>query len=270
MDADFGGLLRLVDTDRLLVGLVIIVGAVVISRLVTQFLDRLSEGQARRRLVLKRVSSIARFAIFLLACVLIVTNVLSLSNEALLGLGGTIAVTAGFAFKDTAASIISGILILMDQPFQVGDWISFGGYYGEVKEIGLRTVRINTLDDNLVSIPTNKFLTDEVASSNAGELDMMIIIDFFIAVDDDFMKAKRIAYEATVTSKYVFLNKPVVVLLSDEITGIGYATRVRVKAYVADARFEKRFLSDVTERVKLAFREAGIDPPFQSERQAAI
>ena len=176
-------------------------------------------------------------------------------------MGGTIAVTLGFALKDTVASLISGILILMDQPFQVGDRITFGGHYGEVKEIGLRMVRIVTLDDNLVSIPTNKFLTEEVASGNAGELDMMVVIDFFIAANADFVRAKRLAYEATVTSKYVYLNKPVVVLLSDEMTPLGVSTRVRVKAYVVDTRFERRFVSDVTSRVKSAFLESEITTP---------
>ncbi|MCA9565590.1 MAG: mechanosensitive ion channel, partial [Myxococcales bacterium] len=153
------------------------------------------------------------------------------------------------------------------QPFQVGDRITFGSHYGEVKEIGLRMVRIVTLDDNLISIPTNKFLTEEVASGNAGALDMMVVIDFLIAIDADFEEAKRIVYEATVTSKYVYLNKPVAVLLSDQVVGMGVATQVRVKAYVVDTRFEKRFASDVTERVKHAFRKAGIRPPVLTTRR---
>lgn len=266
MDTDVGALFNLLNFTKLFFAVVIIVLAVFLSRLVSRTLDRLGEGQARRRLLLKKVASIARFVIFVLAAVIIMTNVFVLSSEALFALGGTIAVTVGFALKDTVASVVAGILILVDQPFQVGDWISFGGYYGEVKEIGLRTVRVVTLDDNLVSVPTNKFLTDSVASANAGALDMMVVMDFFIAVDADFLLAKRAAYEATVTSKYVYLNKPVGVILSDEMTAAGYATRVRVKAYVIDTRYEKRFFSDVTERVKRTFRENGLAPPHQTHR----
>lgn len=267
MDTDFSALIGILNFEKLFVAFVIIVLAALLSRFVTRTFERLSEGQARRRLLMKKMAAISRFVIFLLAAVVIVTNVFTFSDEALFAMGGTIAVTLGFALKDTVASIIAGILILLDQPFRVGDWISFGGYYGEVKEIGLRTVRIVTLDDNLVSIPTNKFLTDSVASGNAGALHMMIVMDFFIAIDSDFATAKDLAYKATVTSKYVYLDKPVVVLLSDEITDAGYATKVRIKAYVIDTRYEKRFVSDVTERVKQTFREADIPTPFLAYRR---
>jgi small-conductance mechanosensitive channel len=266
MDVDATVLVTLFNPKRLLFAVLVLVGAVFLTRAITGFLDRIGERQARRRLTLKRVATILRFAIFLLSAVVIVSNVFTLNRDALLALGGTIAVTVGFALKDTAASIISGILILIDQPFQVGDRITFGGTYGEVKEIGLRSVRIETLDDNLVSIPTNKFLTEAVASGNAGALDMQIVIDFHIAVDADFDRARRIAYEAAVTSKYVFLNKPVAVLLSDEVTPIAFATRIRVKVYVFDVRYERKIVSDITERVKRQFAREAIHPPYTVER----
>lgn len=261
MDVDYGVLAEVMRPEKLLLAVGIIVAAVVSLRLITRVLDRLGEGQARRRLLFKKISSIVRFLVFLAASALVITNVFDLSDEAMIALGGTLAVTVGFALKDTAASLISGVLILIDQPFQVGDRIAFGGYYGEVTEIGLRSVRLVTLDDNLVSIPTNKFLTDAVSSANAGALDMQVVIDFHIGIDADFDLAKRLAREATVTSAYVFLNKPVGVLVSDEIIDVMMVTRIRVKAYVVDARFEKKFLSDVTEKVKRAYRAHGIGLP---------
>ncbi len=160
------------------------------------------------------------------------------------------------------------MLILIDQPFQVGDRITFGGHYGEVKEIGLRSVRIVTLDDNLVSIPTNEFLTQAVASSNAGALDMMVVMDFHISLAADFERAMRLAREATVTSKYVFLNKPVDVLIGEVVIGEELVSRLRVKAYVVDARFESKFASDVTARVKRAFRQHEVVLPSADRRPA--
>ena len=266
MDVDYGVLVTLVRPDKLVLAIAIILVAVLLSKFISNVLDRWGEGQARRRLLLKRVSSIVRFAIFLSAAALVVTNVLTLSDEAVLALGGTLAVTAGFALKDTAASLISGILILIDQPFQVGDRIHFNGHYGEVQEIGLRSVRIATLDDNLVSIPTNKFLTDVVASSNAGALDMMVVVHFHVALDADFKAAMKLVREATVTSKYVYLNKPVTVLVSEMVQGDELCTRVTVKAYVMDARFESKFASDVTAKVKEAFVEYGIELPSRVHR----
>lgn len=265
MEGDFSTVFTLLNPERLLFATIVIVVSVLVSRGLNQFLDRIGERQARRRLLLNKIASISRFVIFILAAVVIVTNVLTLNRDALLALGGTIAVTVGFALKDTAASVISGILILIDQPFQVGDRISFGGTYGEVREIGLRSVRIVTLDDNLVSIPTNKFLTEAVASGNAGALDMQIVIDFHIAIDANFRRAKRIAYEAAVTSKYAFLTKPVIVHVADVQTSVAFATRIRVKVYVFDVRYESAIVTDITERVKDAFAAESIHPPYVIE-----
>ncbi|MCA9297742.1 MAG: hypothetical protein KDA28_01670, partial [Phycisphaerales bacterium] len=92
-------------------------------------------------------------------------------------------------------------------------------------------------------------------------LDMMIVIDFLIDPVCDYRVAKSIAHEVTVTSKYVFLNKPVAVLLSEVHEYGVVSNRIRVKAYVVDARFQSRFASDVTERVKDAFAEANIRVP---------
>ena len=149
----------------------------------------------------------------------------------------------------------------MDRPFQVGDRVSFGGQYGDITVIGIRSVRMVTLDDNVVTIPNNKFLTDITSCGNYGALDMQVVIDFHIGVDQDVHTAQRIVREAGVSSRYIFLPKPVVVLVSQEIIENYIAMRVRLKAYVLDTQYEKAFVSDVTLRVLEAFRQQGIQPP---------
>ena len=61
---------------------------------------------------------------------------LKITPEVLLALGGTIAVSVGFALKDFVSSIVAGLIILVDRPFQVGDRVSFDGWYGEIIHIG--------------------------------------------------------------------------------------------------------------------------------------
>ena len=168
-------------------------------------------------------------------------------------------------FTLLVTTVAAGIMILFDQPFQVGDRVKFGETYGEVKEIGLRAVRIVTLDDNEVSIPNNKFLTEAVASANGGALDMMVVIRFYIAVTEDFELAKRIVHEACLTSKYVFLKKRVIMAVREEGRDGMFFTTILTKGYVIDARYEEAFMTDVTERVKRAFRRHNILPPYARE-----
>lgn len=75
--------------------------------------------------------------------------------------------------------------------------------------------------------------------------------------------------EPGVSSLYVFLPKPVVVLVSQEIIENYVALRVRLKAYVLDTQYEKAFVSDVTLRVLEAFRDKDIQPPAILHRQMA-
>jgi hypothetical protein len=72
--------------------------------------------------------------------------------------------------------------------------------------------------------------------------------------------AKDIAYQAAVSSPYVYLEKPVVVLVKDEYDE-GHLVHLKVKAYVIDTRYEALLASDVTERARRAYRTEGFLPP---------
>ena len=64
---------------------------------------------------------------------------------------------------------------------------------------------MQTLDDNTVTIPNNKFLNDIASCGNYGALDMQVVMDFHISPDQDVDVAREIVTEAALTSRYVFL-----------------------------------------------------------------
>lgn len=229
--------------------------------------DRLGSRFAERRLLIQQMSTVLRFTVSIVGVTAAVLFMFKLSEQMLLALGGTIAVAVGIAMKDLAASVLAGLIILFDRPFQVGDRVSFNGFYGEISKIGLRSVRLTTLDDNLITIPNNKFLTDIVSSGNAGALDMLVQMDFHIGLDQDVAAAKRVVRDCLTTCRYAFLDKPWAVLVSQEALNNALAVRVRAKVYVLDVKYEKLLVSDVTERVLVGLREAGVGPPAILHRQ---
>jgi len=233
----------------------LILAAVILIKLINRMANRISERIVHQRLLIKKINTFVAFGAYVVTFVLASSSLFNFSSQALFALSGTLAVTAGFALKDVAASFLAGISILINKPFQVGDRIHFGGFYGEVKEIGLRTVQMVTLEDNLVTIPSNKFLTESVASANAGELDCMVVVKFYINSQSDHKRAKEIVHDAILASKYLYLGKPYAVLVSTELTEEG---KVMIcftsKAYVYDTRHEKAFASDITERVLGSFK----------------
>ena len=260
------GLLPFVNPDAMpLVILVIVVTALAVRgvRIGSRILG---ERMSRKRLLISQTSTFLGFGAWALAAVVVVTNLFDLSSQALFALSGTLAVAAGFLLKDIAESVVAGVSILINKPFQVGDRISFGGFYGEVKDIGLRSVRLVTLDDNLVTVPSSQFLTQPVASANAGALECMVVIPFYVSPRADHARARRIVHDAVLSSRFLYLGKPVSVLVGVRLANdVGVVVEITAKAYVYDARYEKAFASDVTDQALTAFRAQGIE---QVERVA--
>ncbi|MFN3713339.1 MAG: mechanosensitive ion channel family protein [Alcanivoracaceae bacterium] len=234
----------------------------VISTGLNHFSKRLMGKIPTRRFLILQVSTLLTFALYIFGTITLVMSVLNPPREFLLAAAGSIAVALGFALKDIAASLVAGILLLFDRPFRVGDRVTFGGTYGEIVSIGLRTVRLVTLDDNLVTIPNSRFITDVVASANAGELDMMVVTDFHVGLDADVEKARQLIEEVVVTSRYVYLKKPVTFAIMEVEVARTLGIRLRTNAYVLDVRYEKAFQSDVVVRVTKLFREHGIARPL--------
>jgi small-conductance mechanosensitive channel len=251
-------------------GLLVIVGTWFVVRLLTGTLGRLGDRFTDKRLLLNQVSTLTRFVIYLGGIAVAISLSIRLSKEVILALTGTAAVTIGFALKDLAASVLAGIIIIVDRPFQVGDRVTFAGTYGEISAIGLRSVRLVTLDDNVVTIPNNKFLTEVVASGNWGALDMLIQMDFFIGADQDVAQAKRLVEECLTSSRFVYQKKPWVVLVNQVIEHEYFAVRLRAKAYVLDVQYEKQFETDVTERVLESFQQGRILPPALLHRPVVL
>ncbi|MGD8600344.1 MAG: mechanosensitive ion channel [Gemmatimonadota bacterium] len=223
-------------------------------------LDALAERSASRRLFYKRLVPIVRIVLWVFAAYLIVRVIFQVDYQGLVAAAAAIGVAVGFAAQDLLKNLFGGLILVFDQPFQVGDKITVGDTYGEVVSIGLRSTRMVTPDDNRVSVPNAEVVDKQVANANAGELNCQVVTDLYLPGWADEVEAKRIAFEAAASSKYVYLNKPIVTLVSDVFKET-FLTRVRVKAYVLDPRLEFVFQSDVTERARAGFREAGLLRP---------
>ncbi len=254
-------LTELVDGEGMLASLVLITATWLLLRFVDNLIGQLGKIFAQRRLFFQKLNAIFRFIVYLVVTVTVVLLSFKFSKEILALLGGGGAVAVGFALKDLVASIVAGITIMVDRPFQLGDRVRFDDQYGDIIAIGLRSVKLRTLDDNTVTIPNNRFLNDISSSGNYGVLDMQVRVDFHISVDQDVRLAQDLMREAAITSCFVYLPKPVVVLVSQVVVENYVALRLRLKAYVLDTQYESAFETDVTLRVLEAFAENGIQPP---------
>lgn len=152
----------------------------------------------------------------------------------------------GFAVKDIVTSIIGGIVLLVDKPFQLGDRITFENYYGEVVQVGLRSTKLLTLDDSVVTIPNHRFLANVVSSSSAGDRRMMVVVDIYVSLDVDLHTIKNILQEESQKSHYVD-PKEKAIIVGKEVLGVNgiVSVMLTVKCIIKDARFEQAFQTDL-------------------------
>lgn len=258
---DLGRIAELIRWGGVAASVPVLAGALFLIRLIETSGDRLSARFSNRRPTIQKVQTTVRFFVYVLTITVVASLSIRLDSTALTVIGGALAFAVGFALRDLVASFIAGVTIMFDRPFQVGDRVSYGGEYGDIIKIGLRSVRMNTLDHNIITIPNNKVFTDVTSSGNYGALEMQVAMDFYIGVDQDARLAAEVIREACLTSPYVFLEQPIPVLARQVILEDYVAFHLKARPYVFDCKYEKPFETDVHFRVLEAFRERGIHPP---------
>ena len=229
--------------------LVIFLIAFVSIKYLTKILETLGERWTNVRLLIKRMIPIIRITGWTFVLYIIIAGVFAPPIETLIAVTASAGIAVGFASQDILKNIFGGIMILFDRPFQVGDKIAIGNYYGEVVQIGLRSVRIVTADDSLISIPNSDLVNQAVSNSNSGEFNCQVVAEFYLPAHINLERLKKIAYLAAACSKYIYLNKPIAVILKNEIQEGRSLLKMRLKAYVLDLRYEFAFASEMTELV---------------------
>lgn len=244
--------------DNIFYSVVFLLFGYLFIKIVSFVLNALAERSTNYRITFKGAIPIVKIVVWVLVLTMIVVVIFQPSVATMLAFSASIGVAVGFASQDILKNIFGGIVILIDRPFMSGDKIEVAGYYGEVVEIGLRSTRIVTPDDSLVSVPNSVMMSSSVSNANAGEPNCQVVPEIFLPITIDTVKVRNIATQAAMVSKYIYLDKPITVLFFNEANNHNSYYKMRIKAYVMDIRDEFKFKSDVTELVIGALVKEGI------------
>ena len=232
----------------------ILVGAWVSILVVRTVLPYLAErGPSQVRLYLLGAVPILRMLILTLAILWLIPLIFNITFQNFLVIAGAASVAIGFAFKDYVSSLIAGIVAIFERPYRPGDWVKIGGDYGEVKSVGLRSIQINTPDNNVVTVPHDTIWSSNISNGNDGERTLMCVANFHLAPDHDAERVQHALRDVALTSAYLTYDHPVLVVLSEEPWGTHY----KLKAYPFDLRDQFSFISDMATRGKQAIYDAG-------------
>ncbi len=256
-------LLSEVTLPKIIQAVVVIIVTYWATLTIEKILNWFSERVALRfRLTVKQSLPFWRALLLTVAVVFLSNLFLNLSPSNLVAVTGTIAVALGFAFKDYASSVIAGLIALFERPYQVGDRVQIGDHYGEIISYGLRGIRIETADDNVISIPHNKIWTEAISNANDGSVEAQVAVDFYFDHRVQVEKVIKILYRVAYTSKYTQLKLPVLVVMDEKPWG----THFKLKCYPIDARDEFIYKTDLIRRAKQAFSHLNLNYPLFASR----
>ncbi len=177
---------------------------------------------------------------------------------------GIVGLAVGFAAQSTLANFIAGITILLEQSFQVGDWIHINENEGRVVLIALRTTHILTRDNITIIIPNSNVASSEVTNLTSKNF-IRFDVSVRIAFEDDIETARQAILQVLADTEVV-LNRPETSASVAEIGeyGVFFIVRFWVKP-AAVARIPK-IKEKLREDIKQAFDHANISTPYPHMR----
>ena len=250
----------IISIPKIIWSLIFLIIGYFVIRLLISLINSLSIRYPKYDFTIKRIIPIFRILAWVVLIYIIVIGIFNPPAATLVAVFASVGVAVGFAAQDLLKNVFGGLVVMFDRPFQIGDKIEAGKYYGEVVEIGIRSTKIVTPDDSLVTVPNSEFMIQYVSNANSGENNCQVVAELYLPIDIDTEKVREIATQAAQVSKYIYLNKPVVVLFFNELKDKRTVLKMRLKAYVLDLSKEFLFKSEMTEIVLRSLIEKGIIP----------
>jgi len=173
---------------------------------------------------------------------------------------GIIGIAIALAAKDTLANFFGGIALFVDAAYKVGDYIILdSGERGEVVEVGIRSTKIKTRDDILITVPNSIMSTTKIINQSAPEPRYRIRIDVGIAYDSNLRLVEKTLLSVA-EQNHALADKP---LPRVRVRSFGEsAINFQLLVWVQDPRHRGRETHNLLKMIHSAFQERGIEIPF--------
>jgi small-conductance mechanosensitive channel len=218
-----------------------------------------ADEKSWRARVPRLLRDLCRLFLVLLGTAIVLSTVWGLNLGQLVTALGIGSIVLGLALQEPLGNFFSGIVLLFERPFSVGDWIKIGDSVGKVVEINWRAVHVLTRGTELLVVPNSMLAKGSFSNHSRPTLLCSESITLGFSYDDPPNKVKRVLREVALRSKGVLADPaPVVRTTSYNDSSIGYQVRFHVADYAALGAARDEFLT----RVWYAVRRHGLTMPY--------
>ncbi len=172
---------------------------------------------------------------------------------------GIAGLAIALALQDTLSNFFSGIYLVFDKPFKVGDRIQLNGDFGEIIDVGLRSVRIRRLDNTLVTIPNSELAKSRIVNLSAPDLRMRIKLPIGVAYGSNVDKVKKVLLKVLKETEGV-LSDPEPKVRFREFGD--FSLIFEMVFWIDDIRNRWDIVDRINCRIDREFRKAKIEIPF--------
>ncbi|MBE7381711.1 MAG: mechanosensitive ion channel [Leptolyngbya sp. SIO1E4] len=204
------------------------------------------------------LSVLIQYALIFLGAIILL-QIWGIDASSLAILASVLGVGIGFGVQNITNNFISGFIITLERPIQVGDFVNVGELVGIVKRVGARSTEICTLDQVTIIVPNSRFLESEVINWSHGSPVSRLRVPVGVAYGSDIALVKTALLEAIRRHPEVLLRPEPEVWFQ----GFGESSlNFELMVWTGEPRKQFRVRSDLNYEIEASLRRYGIEIPF--------